>query len=232
MKIKKYKTSNLIKVFTLGLKRYGYKIDRGILTVMGLIPKHISIDSIDTISFELRSAGIAISYFYTVIDKQGKEFQLSYSTLDGNVYQDMFREILKINPNIVLSDKMKNFLDSEITHKILKFYFNVNKGEFFKRDQELSQKYPSLDAFIGLTIVFVFFPIPFVFGGIGNILLIDTFGADYDSFRIWTIVISGIAFMLALTNLFISLVSMYLGHKLTFISLIITVIGLYFGFKI
>jgi len=230
--IKKYKTSNLIKVFTLGIKRYGYKIDRGILTVIGLIPKHISIDSIDTISFELRSAGTAMSYFYIVIDKQGKEFQLSYSTLDGDTYQDMFREILKINPNIVLTDKMKNFLDSEITHKILKFDFNVNKGEFFKRDQELSQKYPSLDAFIGLTIVFVFFPIPFVFGGVGNKLLIDTFGADYDSFRIWMIVISGIAFMVALTNLFISLVSMYLGHKLTFISLIIAVIGLYFGFKI
>lgn len=229
--IKKYKTSNLIKVFTLGLKRYGYKIDRGILTVMGLIPKHISIDSIGAITFELRSVGKAMSYFYIITDNRGKEFQLSYSTLDGDTYQDMFREILKINPNIVLTDKMRNFLDSEITHKILKFDFNVHKGAFFKRDQELSQKYPSLDAFIGFTIVFVFFPIPFIFGGVGNGLLIDTFGDNYHSYRIWAIVISGIAFMVALTNLFISLVSMYLGHKLTLISLIITLIGIYFGFK-
>lgn len=230
--IKKYKTSNLIKVLTLGLKQYGYKIDRGILTIIGLIPKHISIDSIDTISFELRSAGKAMSYFYIINDKQGKEFQLPYSTLDGNIYQEMFREIIKNNPNIVLTDKMRNFHDSEITHKILKFDFNVYKGEFFKKDQELSQKYPSLDAFIGLAIVFVFFPIPFVFGGVGNKLLIDSFGTDYDSYKIWAIVISGIAFTVALTNLFISLVSMYLGHRLTLISLIITMIGLYIGFKI
>ena len=229
--IKKYKTSNLVKVFTLGLKRYGYKIDRGILTVMGLIPKHISIDSIDMISFELRSAGKAMSYFYIIIDKRGKEFQLSYSTLDGDTYQEMFREILEINPNIILTDKMRNFLDSEITHKILKFDFNVHKGEFFIRDQELSQKYPSLDAFIGLTIVFVFFPIPFVVGGIGNKFLIEFFGADYEIYRIWAIVISGIAFTLALSNLFISLVSMYLGHKLTVISLIISLIGLFIGLK-
>lgn len=230
--IKKYKTSNLIKVFSLGLKQYGYKIDRGVLTVIGLIPKHISIDSIDTISFELRSAGKAMSYFYIVRDKKGTEFQLSYSTLDGDTYQNMFREILNINPNIALTDKMRAFLESEITHKILRFDFNVYKGGFFKRDQEFSQKYPSLDAFVGLTIVFVFFPIPFVFGGVGNKLLIDAFGNDYESYRIWAIVISGIAFSVMLTNLFISLVSMYLGHKLTFISLTITLIGLYFGFKV
>jgi hypothetical protein len=230
--IKKYKTSNLIKIYTLGLKRYGYMIDRGILTIMGLIPKHISIDLIDMISFELRSVGKGMSYFYIIIDKRGKEFPLSYSKLDGNTYQDLFRDILKINPNIVLTDKMSNFLNSEITHRVLKFDFNVHKGEFFKRDQELSQKYPSLDAFIGLTIVFVFFPIPLVFGVVGNKLLIDNYGVYYDSYRLWAIVIGGIAFMVTLTNLLISLVSMYLGHRLTFISLIITVMGLYIGFKI
>ena len=231
MVIKKYRTSNLAKVFSLGIKRYGYQIDRGILTVIGLIPKHISIDSIDSISFERRSQGSSMSYFYILNDMRGKEFQLSYSTLDGDTYQDMFREILRINPNIALTDEMRKFLDSEITHKILKFDFNVYNGEFFKRDSELSQRHPSLDAFIGLTIVVVLFPIPFVFGGVGNKILIDSFGADYELYRIWAIVIAGIAFTVALTNLFISLVSMYLGHKLTLVSLIITMIGLYIGFK-
>jgi len=230
--IKRYKTSNLIKVFTLGLKRYGYKIDRGVLTKIGLIPKHMPLDSIDTISFELRSTGQSMSYFYIIIDKRGKEFQLAYSTLDGDTYQDMFREILKINPNITLTEEMRKFLDSEITHKILKFDFNVYPGGFLRRDRELSQKHPSLDAFIGLTIVFLIFPIPIVFGGVGNKLLIDMFGANYESYRIWAVVISGVAFAVAITNLFISLVSMYLGHKLTIISLIITLIGLYIGFRI
>ncbi len=227
--IKKYRTSNLIRLFTLGLKRYGFKIDRGVLTVIGLIPKHISIDSIDAISFELRSTGKAMSYFY-IVRYKGKKLYLPYSMLDGDTYQDMFREILKINPNIVLTDNMKNFIDSEITRKILRFDFNVHKGEFFKRDQELSQKYPSLDAFIGFTIVFIFISVPVIFLVVGNKLLIDIFGADYTLYRLLAIVISGIAFTVTLTNLFISLVSMYLGHKLTYISLIITVIGLYIGF--
>lgn len=229
--IKKYKTSNLIKVYTLGLKRYGFKIDEGILKKTGLAAEQIPVDSIDTISFEMSSAGKGMSYFYILIDKEGKEFKLPYSTLDGGTYQDLFKDILKVNPGIRLTDDMSKFLDTAVTQKILKFDFNVHKGEFFKRDRELSQKYPSLDAFIGFTIILLFFPIPIVFGIVGNRLLTDIFGADYEVYRIWAIVISGIALMLTLTNLFISLVSMYLGHKLTFISLIITLIGLYIGFK-
>jgi hypothetical protein len=156
---KKYRTSTLIRIFTLGIKQYGYKIDRRTLTVIGLVYKHIPIDSIDTISFELRSN----TYFYIITSRQGKEFKLAYSILEGATYQDMFREILKINSRIKLTDDIKMFLDSVISHKTLKFDFNVYKGEFFTRDQELSQEHPSLDFFIGITIVTIFFAIPLLY---------------------------------------------------------------------
>lgn len=229
---KKYTSSNLTKVLTLGLKQYGYKIDGGTLTKTGLAPKHIPIDSINTISFELRATGESTSFYYILLDKQGKEIKLSYSTLDGKEYQDMFRDLLSINPKIKLTSEMQTFLNSEITNNNLKFDFNVYKGEFFKRNRELPQKQPSLDAFVGLTIVFIFLSIPFVFYLVGNKLLIDIFSTNYDSYRLWAIVISGIAFTITLANLFISLVSMYLGHKLTYITLVIALIGLYIGFKV
>lgn len=228
---KKYKTSNLRKFLSLGLKQYGYKIDKDILFVIGFNSTEISINKIDSISYVSRYIKYSKTYFYLLTDNEDKEFFLPYSLLDGATYQEFFKDIIRINPNIKLSNDLISFLSSELPKKTLKFDFNFYKEDYFKRDSELAQNYPSLDAFIGLTIVFVFFPIPFVFGVVGNKFLIDTYGADYDSYRIWAIVISGIAFMVTLTNLFISLVSMYLGHKLTIISLIITVIGLYIGFK-
>lgn len=227
--MKKYKASMLTKIFSLGLKQYGYKIDDGTLIVVSFIPKHISIESIEKISFEWRNVENTITYYYIITDKNGKDFQLSYSTLDGNTYQELFREILEINPTIFLTASMKDFLASEITDKVLKFDFKVHKGEFFKRNKELTQKHPSLSSFIGFTIVFVFLPIPFVFGGVGNNILTDTYGTDYEWYRLWAIIISGIALMIALTNLFISLVSMYLGHKLTIISITVAVIGVFIG---
>lgn len=230
--IKKYKTSTLTKVFSLGLKQYGYKIDRGILTKLGLVSENIPIDSIDTISFGFNSVGQTFNYFYRITDKRGKEINLLYSTLEGNTYQDMFREIIKINPNIKVTYEMKKFLDSEISPKILRCDFNVHKGEFFKRNRELTQKYPSLDVIVSFTIAFSLLLIPLAWGALGNNLLMKSFGANYDSYRFWAIEISGISFTVALINIFLSLVSMYLGHKLTFILLIISLLGIFMAFKI
>lgn len=229
---KKYKTSTFRKILSFGLRQNGYKIDMDNIFVLGFNSTIIPISNIDSISYVSRHIKYSKTYFYLIIDNQDNEYFLPYSLLDGVTYQEFFKDIIRINPNIKLSNDLISFLSSELPKKTLQFDFNFHKEDYFKRDSELAQKHPSLDAFIGLTIVFVFFPIPFVFGGLGNKLLIDTFGTDYDSYRLWAIVISGIGFMVTITNLFISLVSMYLGHKLTFISLVITAIGLYIGFKI
>jgi len=230
MRRKNYKTSILMRIFSLGLKRYGIKIISEEIVKVGLFSKRMFIDKIEKISYETVRAGNSWSYAYVITDNRGKIMSLPYSLLDGITFQELFRDLIKLNPKIILSEKMEQFLSEDITEKELKFDFEVHKGEFFKRDKELSQKYPSLDAFIGLTIVFLILPIPFVFGGVGDYLLTQKFGDGYHLYRICSVVASGLAFTVAITNLFISLVSMYLGHKLTIISLIITIIGLCVGF--
>ena len=235
MRRKNYKTSTLMKIFSLGLKRYGVKIISEEVVKVGLFPKRMLIDNIDRISFKTITVYTNIgtfssSYVYVITDNRGKRLVLLYSLLEGVTFQKLFRDLIKLNQRITLCERLEWFLSEDITEKELKFDFKVHKGEFFKRDKELSQKYPSLDAFIGLTIVFLIFPIPFIFGGIGDYLLTQRFGDGYQLYRIISIVISGLAFAVAITNLFISLVSMYLGHKLTILSLVITIIGLCIGF--
>ena len=228
--IKKYRTSNLIRILSFGLQRFGCKIDNDTLTIIGIIPKNIPIETIDKISFELSSRPQGpMTYCYIITDKSGKEFKLIYTMLESETYQNMFKEILRINPSITLTDEMKTFVNSEITRKVLKFDFNVYKGQFMNSDRELAQKNPSLDFFIGITIVIAFILIPLVFGRVGNNFLIGTYGKNYESYRIWAVVISRVALTIALINIFISLVSMYLGHKLTIISTIISLIGLCIG---
>ena len=73
-----------------------------------------------------------------------------------------------------------------------------------------------------------FLPIPVIFG---HEYLFEIYGEDYETYRLLVVIASGIGVLILITNLFISLVSMYLGHKLTFVSLSIALLGLYFGFK-
>ena len=230
MRRKSYKTSILMRIFSLGFKRYGVRIISEEIVQVGLFSKRMLIDKIETISYEAVRAGNSLSYAYVITDNRGKIISLPYSLLDGITFQELFRDLITLNQKIMLSEELEEFLSENITEKELKFDFEVHKGEFFKRDKELSQKYPSLDAFIGLTIVFLILPIPFVFGGVGEYLLTQKFGDGYHLYRIFAVVASGLALSLTVTNLFISLVSMYLGHKLTIISLIITIIGLCVGF--
>ena len=152
----KYKTSKLTRIFTFGINRYGFKIDRGFLYKLGSFSKKINIEFIDYISFDQVYVQNAMTYVYTLTNKKGKTYQLGYSLLDGITYQKMFLELLSINSNIKLDDKMKAFMESEITDKVLEFDFKVYEENYWKRDQELAQKHPALDAFIGLTIVFFF----------------------------------------------------------------------------
>lgn len=226
---KKYKTSALVRFFTLGIYRYGYKIDQGFLIFVGLFPKRIAINSIKKILFEKKWINGSPTYFYIIIDHKRKRHELGYSTLEGTTFQSMFKDIIEINPDIKLNDEMVQFLNKEITDFTLKFDFSVDTKDYFKRDQELSQSHPTLDAIMGLTIVFVFFPIPFVFGFVGDELLSVKYGVEYEIYRVISLVISGMALAVILTNLFISLVSMYLGHKLTLAAFIVFVSGILIG---
>ena len=230
MRRKDYSSSTLTKILSLGFKRYGVKIISEEIVLVSLYPKRIFIDNIDKISYELREIGKHSQYFYIITDKRGKEYRLLYSLLEGITYQELLRDLIKLNPKITLSEYLKGFLSDEIKKTEFKFDFKVYKGEINKRGKEFSQKYPSLDFFLVLTCVFIIILITSIFIGVGLSLLTQVFGDSYQSYRLVSIVISGLTLGLAAANLFMSLASQYLGHKLTIITLIISIIGLCIGF--
>ena len=231
MSWKNYKTNTLTRIFSLGFKRYGVKIiSEKEIVLVGLFPKRILVNNIEKISYELRKDGRISKYFYIIIDKSGKEYTLPYSILEGITYKELLRDLIKLNPKITLSEELKEFLSDEIKKIEFKFDFQVHKGEIFKRGKEFSQKHPSLDAFLVLTCVCLTILITSIFAGVGFYILTQIFGDTFQSYRLVSIVISGLVFALATINLFMSLVSQYLGHKLTIISIVITLIGLCIGF--
>jgi len=227
---KNYKASTLTRLFSLGFKRYGVKIISEEIVWGSSFSKRVLIDNIDKISYELRKSGEHSYYFYIITDKREKEFRLRYSLLEGTTYQELLRDLKKMNPKITLSEYLEKFLSDEIKKIEFKFDFTVHKGEIYKRGKEFSQKYPSLDFFLVITCVFIFILITSIFAGIGSYLLTQIFGDSYQSYRLVSILVSGLSFSLAIANIFMSLVSQYLGNKLTIISLAITIIGLCVGF--
>jgi len=232
---KEYKINTMERIFSLGLKRYGVEITSEEIVLLGLLPKRMLIDSIVEISYESRSvpAGktVTSSFFYVIKNNQGKELVLPYLLLDGAAtLQELFRDLRKLNPKIILSEELEWFLSVNIEKRKLKFDFTVHKGDHVRRRREQTHLYPSLVSFIWLTVIFHLIATIALFGGLGDYLLTQRFGADYHWYRIVAVSIGGLGFFLATTNLLISLASMYLGHKWTIRLLIITIIGLCVGF--
>ena len=230
MRRKDYSTSTLTRILFLGFKRYGVKIISEEIVLVGLFPKKILIDNIDKISYELRETGKYSNYYYIITDKRGKEYRLRYSLLEGITYQELLRDLIQLNPKIALSEYLKVFLSDEIKKPEFKFDFKVYKGEVYKRGKEFSQKHPSLDFFLVLTCVFIICLGTVIFAGVSYPFLTQMYGDNYQSYRLVSIIISGLTFALAIANIFMSLVSQYLGHKFTIILLVISIIGLCIGF--
>jgi len=227
---KSYKTSALIRVLTLGLKRYGVKIASGDLIKVGLFSKRMLIDDIDTVAFKnVRLPNKPSSqYNYVFTNKKGKTLTFSHTLLEGITAQELLRDLKKLNPNITFTLVLEWFMADEIVKKKLKFDFYVYENSS-EKSKEFWQKYPSLSVFLGVTGFVIFGLCLAIIGGIGEYLLTQRFGDNYSGYRMVALVTSGVAFAVAMINLLCSLVSMYLGHKVTVISLIISVIGFFVG---
>lgn len=227
---KKYKLSRLMRLFSLGCRKYGFKLDRGVLTQYGNIRKDMLIHEIESMDYGLiavRTSDYAVpSYAYLLKERSGIVHQLAYSQLEGSTYQKMLRDIIAENPQIQLSHEMQEFLESDIPRKSLQFDFSVNFNGYFNRDKELGQKYPSLDAFVGFSIILLFLFFPALFYWIGEKTLLDRYGIERNHYRIWAISLAGFSLSIAAINLFISLVSMYLGHKVTIVAICIFILGI------
>ena len=196
MRTKNYKASTLTRLFSLGFKKYGIKIISEEIIWGSFLSKRILIDNIDKISYELRKSGKNSHFFYIITNKRGKEFRLRNSLLEGTIYQELLRDLIKLNPKITLSEYLEKFLSDEIKKIEFKFDFTVPKGEIYKRGKEFSQKYPSLDFFLVLTCVFLIILITSIFAGVGSYLLTQIFGDGYQSYRLVLFLISGLSLSL------------------------------------
>ncbi|MCX7749011.1 MAG: PH domain-containing protein [Clostridia bacterium] len=229
--IKKYKLSKLQRVSSIGLKKYGAIIENNCLSLhIGFFPKKISIDHIKSIEYGLRSGGDASTYFYTLVTREDDHIMFPYSLFDIRELKELLQDLKRIHPGINYSRDVLDLIEREIPEKKkLKFDFEVHKGQIFKMDAKLSQEYPGLDAVFGLSIVFGYILIPLAFGVLGDKYLTYMHGANYPVFKNILFVMSGLALCVTLMNIFIALVSQYLGHKVTFISLTLSVLFLLGG---
>lgn len=223
--IKKYKSSYIFKVLTFGLKQTAFRLEGRTLIRIGIPTLYIPIDAISVISFELKLSGRAMTYFYVLTDQFGQEILLPFSLLEGTEYQKLFKDLIKINPQIRLTNAVRAFLDKDIKPIKIRFDFSVNTKDYWQRSKEFSATYPSLTILIAAIISLIVMPLLIFLCGAVYMLMLDYVGPQYESYRIWAIVISGIALTIAIINITNSLVSFYLGHKLTVISLFITIIG-------
>ena len=236
--VKKYEASIVTKMLSLGIKKYGARIISGEILRLGLFKK-VLIDDIDEISFDKRYQDVNTGqrsdmitsqipqYFYIITDKKGKEFRLAPTLLEGVTYQELLRDLIKLNPQIALCELLKDFLSYEIKKKRLKFDFNTRSiGEAIKQNKEDGLRHPSLGCFFALIAFFIIilcamYPLYFIF---------EVLEDNTQWYRVFSFAISGLALMFAVINLSLfSLASMYLGHKKTIIALIIAVLGLCVG---
>jgi len=219
--IKNYKVNNLKQIFTLGLKIYGAKIENELLILKyTFFPKKLRVDDIVSINYEIRRR----CSYYIIADVNGKEFLLMWNFFEGHVSQDLFNDLKKINPKIKFSDEIIKFLALDLSYNTFHFDFKYHKGEFLNKDNEFSQKYPSLDALVGLTFIIILFGLPIFFGIIGNKILINNIGINYAGYHLVGFILGGLFLSFALLNIIQALFSMYLGHKVTIIVFMLSLI--------
>lgn len=224
-----YRASFITKLLSFGLIRNAFSIKNGLLIKTASLTKRVKIEDIDTISYELKYHGTSLAYLYVIRDYKGKEIIFSNMSLNSMLYQQMFRDILRLNPTIRLNAMMVDFLAYDITPFRLKFDFNVHKGPFLKKDITLSMHYPWIDAAIGFSVVFIFLSCVGAFGLLGEAYLKEALPGDVPPYRIVSLCLAGITLALSLTNIIIALVSMYLGHKFTLICLLLSLLFVYIG---
>ncbi|GJH41656.1 hypothetical protein RCZ04_22060 [Capnocytophaga sp. HP1101] len=190
------------------------------------IKKRVPISTITSIAYDYIVERGAMRYFYFVKCREGKEVRLPFMTCEGKTYQQLFKDILRINPHIVLDDNIKNFLNETIPD--LKLHFNFR--HIHKNDKEFDrcfrQNYPSILVFFVLSLILAFG----VFSSLTllgmEFLFSEVLHKEAGVFQGIFLVLSIAAMLCVYYNLMCALISQYIGHKFTFISLAVAVISL------
>ena len=222
---KKYILSKFQRIASLGIYKYGVIIDNEIIKVynINLLPIKINIRDIKAIFYGISTSTNTSVYILEM--EYGKQLCIPVSFFEGKVYQELIKDLISINNKIELENRVQEFITRDIRpRRKLRFDFSYHKGEFLKRDFQLSQENPSLNTAIGLGIAFGCIIIVCLFWFGGYSLLENIFGTPVASYRVISLVISSFAFCVTFINLFIALISMYLGHRITIISSLICLI--------
>lgn len=226
----KYPSSTLYKIFSFGLIQNGVKIKNGILSSYhNWFPTKIKVSEITKISYTKTPN---LSYFYKFKTKE-KTLDIPYSTISGKSFQLLIKNLLELNEKIDISPRIKTFIEEPIEEVKFKLDFNrVNLSNFIEKDSKLSQKQSGKDAIIGFLILFTFIISVGLSFFLGDLFLTARDGVHYPSLNIVLFTLSGFLLAITISNIIIALVSMYLGHKLTFISLLASIILITIGILI
>lgn len=221
-----YRPARLFRVLSFGLYNKVFTLTQHELCVHGLRPKWIPITQIERLAYEIKSVrspgqpGVS-SYFYVLYLKSGSAQRVGYSTLPPRGMQHFLKQLLQKNPKIATDDKVKEFLEADLTPPKLRFDFQNNAKNLWAKDMDHAQKHPGRDAVMGFSAVLLLFGIPVLSGLLGENWLFSQFGPEYPEHRLWLMLIAGLSVGMAFTNLIAALASAYLGHTVTVICLLL-----------
>jgi hypothetical protein len=227
-----YELSKVNRIFKIAPVKFGAKISSNRLYYYNSYhPTGIEIKSIVSIDFSLRPAGDNVDlYFYIIKTQNNKEIELPSGLLEGKEYQRLIHDLIGLNPSINLSDSVQSFLKRELQIKPkFKWDFKVYTGSIKERSLNLSQDYPSYFSFIQLWIFVIFGLLIIGLVAAGIFFLKYKFGTDYSTYRIYCIILGGILVSISLINVLAARFKLYLGHSLTIITFIISMILTFIG---
>lgn len=217
---KRYPASKFLKILTLGIKRYGTKIDNNILCIYSFYRKSIDINTITSIK-SIFVTGPGLSGYYLKIRNKKKLF-LPCDLMEGFVFQEFFRDLSEINRFILFDKRTNEFINECFAEKYkIKFDFARYKESFYKRDVSFIQRYPSLNNALILFFICTFTIIPIALALLGRLILNAIYGESYSLYRIILITFSSLPLIVIIVNLTAALISQYLGHKVTIICLVL-----------
>lgn len=213
---------------SIGIMRYGAKIDGDILYIyhLTLRPIKVNIKEISEIYY-----GVTTTPVYAIMLNNGNSINLPMSFFEAKVYQQLLKDLKAIYGDIKFDEEIIKFLGEDFSSKKpLRFDFEVHKGGLFQKDFKQWQKNPSLNVGIGFLNVFFLFFLPVIFGFVCYSLLSSIRAESVASINVVFIILSGLSLGIMLSNIANALISMYYGHKVTVIAGIISVTLLILGF--
>ncbi|MFC1640442.1 hypothetical protein ACFL2D_00150 [Patescibacteria group bacterium] len=221
---KEYPRSKSILMTQFFFKKPGAVIQDGKLSMhapQAGIPstENLPIENINGIYFGLEITKMRIEGMgapapmdlYKFTTKDGHTHLLHPANMHPNTVKELIRDLLSINPKILLGEKVAAFLKRKIPSQKFSWDYTTKRKKFWKRHSETEMDRPAMDTLVGLMsgLLLIFAP----FGSV----LVGAIVFDADSgIQIFLLIVSGLAFGVGFMNaVFLPLLSQYFGHIVT-----------------